>query len=165
MKKKSPFKNKKYLFFYLWQLKFTTKTATIYYFINIISESWVFLFQDKPLIKFKSHLYYEEKDEMQENLKALKPLPGSKITYFLNGKSLGTAFQDIYRGEYYPAAGLYKQAHIKFNFGPRFKHPPVGAPKFRPMCERARELEVEQSMADMRFFSDKEGLKIDNYVI
>ena len=48
-------------------------------------------FQDQPLIKFKSHLYYEEKDEMQENLKALKPLPGSKITYFLNGKSLGKA--------------------------------------------------------------------------
>ena len=50
--------------------------------------------QDKPLIKFKSHLYYEEKDELQENQKALKPLPGGKITYFLNGKSLGKAFLD-----------------------------------------------------------------------
>ena len=66
-------------------------------------------FQDKPLIKFKSHLYYEEKDELAENLKALKPLPNSRISYFLNGKSLGTAFTDIYRGEYNPAAGLFKQ--------------------------------------------------------
>jgi Set1/Ash2 histone methyltransferase complex subunit ASH2 len=100
---------------------------------------------------------------MQENLKALKPLEGSKISYFLNGKSLGVAFTDIYRGEYYPAAGLFKQAHIKFNFGPRFKFPPQGAPKFKAMSERVRELEVEQTMSDMRFFSDKEGLKIDSY--
>ena len=64
------------------------------------------------MIKFKSHLYYEEKDELQENLKSLKPLVGSKITYFLNGKSLGVAFTDIYRGEYHPAVGLYKQARV-----------------------------------------------------
>ena len=31
------------------------------------------------------------------------------------------------------------------------------------MCERARELEIEQSVSDMRFFSDKEGFKIDDY--
>jgi len=122
-------------------------------------------YKDKPLIKFKSHLYYEEKDEQQERLKALKPLPGSKISYFLNGKSLGVAFKDIYMGEYHPSAGLYKQVHAKFNFGPRFKHVPQGAPKFQPMCERARELEVEQSLADMRFFTEKEGLKIDNYPV
>ena len=100
---------------------------------------------------------------IQEHLKALKPLPGSKITYFLNGKSLGTAFTNIYRGEYHPAAGIYKNAHIKFNFGPRFKHPPTGLTKFRPMCERARELEIEQSVADMRYFSDKDGFKIEDY--
>jgi len=122
-------------------------------------------YKDKPLIKFKSHLYYEEKDEQQEKLKALKPLVGSKISYFLNGKSLGVAFTDIYMGEYHPSAGLYKQVHAKFNFGPRFKCPPVGAPKFQPMCDRARELEVEQTMADMRFFTEKEGLKIENYSV
>eukprot|EP00088_Acartia_fossae_P002927 TRINITY_DN11223_c0_g1_i2.p1 TRINITY_DN11223_c0_g1~~TRINITY_DN11223_c0_g1_i2.p1 ORF type:complete len:338 (+),score=67.56 TRINITY_DN11223_c0_g1_i2:61-1074(+) len=118
--------------------------------------------KDKPLIKFKSHLYYEEKDELQENQKALKPLPGGKITYFLNGKSLGTAFTDIYEGEYFPSVGLYKQVHVKFNFGPRFKAPPGGAVKFRPMSERARELEIEQAMADMRFFSEQTNLKIDD---
>ena len=56
----------------------------------------IFSFQDKPLIKFKSHLYFEEKDRLQENLKNLKPLPGSKITYFKNGEPLGEAFTDIY---------------------------------------------------------------------
>jgi len=119
--------------------------------------------KDKPLIKFKSHLYYEEKDELQENLKALKPLPGSKITYFVNGKSLGVAFSDIYQGEYFPAVGLYKQVHVKFNFGPRFKYPPIRVPNFKAMSDRAKDLEVEQTMADMRFFSESNNLKIEEY--
>jgi len=119
--------------------------------------------KDQPLIKFKSHLYYEEKDEMQENLKALKPLPGSKITYFLNGRNLGVAFTDIYKGEYFPSVGIYKQVHVKFNFGPRFKYPPVKIPSFKPMTDRAREQEVEQAMADMRFFTETTNLKIDDF--
>ena len=45
---------------------------------------------------------------MQENLKALKKCPGSKITFFKNGKSLGVAFEDIYGGDYYPGVGLFK---------------------------------------------------------
>lgn len=122
-------------------------------------------FKDKPLIKFKSHLYYEEKDGLQENLKALKKCVGSKITFFKNGKSLGTAYEDVYGGEYYPGAGLFKHAHVKMNFGPRFKAPPQGVTvNFKPMCDRARELEVEQAVADMRFFTEQEGkLRIDSY--
>jgi Set1/Ash2 histone methyltransferase complex subunit ASH2 len=76
------------------------------------------------LIKFKSHLYYEEKDGLQENLKALKKCPGSKITFFKNGKSLGVAFEDIFSGDYFPGVGLFKGAHVKFNHGPKFKYPP-----------------------------------------
>jgi len=129
-------------------------------------------FKDKPLIKFKSHLYYEEKDGMQENLKALKKCPGSKITFFKNGKSLGVAFEDIYGGDYYPGVGLFKGAHVKMNHGPRFKCPPQGLPSaaaghaggYKPMCDRAKDLEVEQAMADMRFFTAQDGrLNIDNY--
>ena len=41
-------------------------------------------------------MYFEEKDRLQENLKSLKELPGSKITFFKNGESLGDAFTDIY---------------------------------------------------------------------
>ena len=80
--------------------------------------------QDKPLIKFKSHLYYEEKDGTAEKLKNMKPVPGSKITFYKNGESLGEAFTDIYAGDYYPAVALYKYAKVKVNFGPKFRNPP-----------------------------------------
>jgi len=33
----------------------------------------------QPLVKFKSHLYYEEKDHVAEAEKQLKPLKGSKV--------------------------------------------------------------------------------------
>lgn len=124
-------------------------------------------FKDQPLIKFKSHLYYEEKDEHSENLKKLKELNGSKITFYKNGKSLGAAYQDIYAGEYFPGVGLYKNAHIKYNFGPKFKFRPEGAAAgYKPLCDRVKELEVEQTMADMLYFTDHEGkLRIDNYYI
>ena len=48
------------------------------------------------MVKFKSHLYFEEKDRFKENLEQLKPLPGSKITFFKNGENLGEAFSNIY---------------------------------------------------------------------
>ena len=54
------------------------------------------LLQDKPLVKFKSHFYFEEKDRVTEAEKALEPLKGSKITFFKNGECLGTAFTDIF---------------------------------------------------------------------
>ena len=119
------------------------------------------------MIKFKSHLYYEEKDEHSENLKKLKELNGSKITFYKNGKSLGAAYQDIYAGEYFPGVGLYKNAHIKYNFGPKFKfRPEEAAAGYKPLCDRVKELEVEQTMADMLYFTDHEGkLRIDNYYI
>lgn len=36
----------------------------------------------QPLVKFRSHLYYEDKDDVPESLKNLKPLPSSKVTFF-----------------------------------------------------------------------------------
>ena len=63
------------------------------YYILIYS---IIIFQDKPLVKFKSHLYFEEKDREKENLEQLEPLPGSKITFYKNGESLGEAFSNIY---------------------------------------------------------------------
>ena len=104
---------------------------------------------------------------LQENLKELKELKGSKITFYKNGKSLGTAYQEIYAGEYFPGVGLYKNAHVKYNFGPKFKYRPEGATvSYKPICDRVKELEVEQSMADMLYITDNEGkLRIDNYYI
>lgn len=37
-------------------------------------------FKDRPLVKFKSYFYFEEKDEVQKSLKSLVPLKGSKVS-------------------------------------------------------------------------------------
>ena len=58
----------------------------------------------------------------------IPPLPilkGSEIEYFLNGKSLGNAFQDLYLGKYYPAISSYMGGKVELNFGPKFKFPPT----------------------------------------
>jgi len=123
-------------------------------------------FKDKPLLKFKSHLYFEEKDREKENLEQLKPLPGSKITFFKNGESLGEAFSNIYMGDYFPAIATFKNAKVKLNFGPRFKFSPPKNLKVRPMCERAEEVVIEQSLSDMKFFTENEGkLGLNNYLM
>ena len=122
--------------------------------------------QEKPLIKFKSHLYFEEKDKLQENLKSLKPSPGSKILFFRNGAPLGEAFTDIYGGDYYPAIATYKHAKVKVNFGPKFRCPPPRDFKWKAMSARAEEAAVEQSLADMKFFTEYEGrLTLGDYVM
>lgn len=76
----------------------------------------------QPLVKFKSHLYYEDKDKLNEAIKNLKPLLGSEIIYFKNGVAQGKAFVDINAGAYYPAISIYKNATVSINFGPNFKH-------------------------------------------
>ena len=37
----------------------------------------------QPLVKFKSHLYFEEKDYVTETEKNLKPVSGSKVRLIL----------------------------------------------------------------------------------
>jgi Set1/Ash2 histone methyltransferase complex subunit ASH2 len=75
-------------------------------------------------VKFKSHLYYEEKDRVAESLKALKVLSGSKLIFFKNGVCQGVAFSDIYGGHYFPTLSIHKSATVSVNFGPNFKHSP-----------------------------------------
>ena len=123
-------------------------------------------FKDKPLVKFKSHLYFEEKDKLQENLKKLQTLAGSKIIFYKNGVSLGEAFTGIYGGDYFPAIATYKNAKVKANFGPKFKYPPPKDLKWKPMTARAEEFAIEQTLADMKFFTEYDGqLRLDNYVM
>lgn len=76
-------------------------------------------------MKFKSHLYYEEKDQVTEAVKALKPLEGSKIVFYKNGVNQGDAFHDINKGAYYPGVAIFKSATVSVNFGPNFKCPPT----------------------------------------
>ncbi|XP_015127858.1 set1/Ash2 histone methyltransferase complex subunit ASH2 [Diachasma alloeum] len=120
-------------------------------------------YKDRPLVKFKSHLYYEEKDQVPEALKTLKSLPGSKILFYKNGVSQGEAFVDMYRGGYYPTISIHKSATVSVNFGPNFKFPPQDV-TFRGMCDKAEEAMAEQSMADMLYLNENEGkLRLDTY--
>lgn len=76
------------------------------------------------MVKFKSHLYYEEKDNIPECLKRMKPLAGSQIIFFKNGVCQGVAFNEIFGGPYHPALSLHKSSTVSVNFGPNFKYPP-----------------------------------------
>lgn len=87
------------------------------------------------MVKFKSHLYYEDKDNIPEYTKTLQSLKGSKILYFKNGECQGVAFEDIYGGTYYPTLSIHKSATVSVNFGPNFKYPPpVTEYQYRGVC-------------------------------
>lgn len=118
-------------------------------------------YKDCPLIKFKSFLYFEEKDEpVKKEIEKLRPLEGAKIAFYKNGVKIGTAFENIYRGTYFPAAGLYKNISITFNFGPNFTFPPNDnefANKYRPMSDAVFEAKIEQTLADMIYLVANEN--------
>ncbi|KAK9884605.1 hypothetical protein WA026_007445 [Henosepilachna vigintioctopunctata] len=123
-------------------------------------------FKDKPLVKFKSHLYYEEKDNLPERIKTLKSLPGSKTLNFKNGQCQGVAYEDIYQGCYYPALSLYKNVTVTVNFGPVFKYPPPAEYNWRGIHEKAEEAICEQTMADILYLTENEGkLRLDSFVL
>ncbi|XP_069680550.1 set1/Ash2 histone methyltransferase complex subunit ASH2 [Periplaneta americana] len=120
-------------------------------------------YKDRPLVKFKSHLYYEEKDRVSESLKALKILPGSQLIFYKNGVYQGVAFNDVYGGHYYPTLSLHKSATVSVNFGPNFKFSPTDR-TFRGMYEKAEEAICEQTMADLLYLTENEGkLRLDTY--
>lgn len=124
-------------------------------------------YKDRPLVKFKSHLYYEEKDNVQEKLKSLVTLPGSKIINFKNGEYNGVAFQDIYQGSYYPSLSLHRNITVSVNFGPNFKYPPSKKEyNWKPMSERGEEAICDQTVADLLFLTENEGrLRLDSFVL
>ncbi|KAG1676274.1 Set1/Ash2 histone methyltransferase complex subunit ASH2 [Nymphon striatum] len=120
-------------------------------------------YKDKPLVKFKSHLYYEEKDEVQSAIKNLKPHPGSLIKFYKNGVCQGVAWDDINAGTYYPAASLYKGASVTFNFGPKFKFEPKEK-AFKGINEAAHENIIHQTVADLIYLVENEGnLQLSSY--
>ncbi|XP_045519047.1 set1/Ash2 histone methyltransferase complex subunit ASH2 isoform X1 [Pieris brassicae] len=121
-------------------------------------------YKDRPLVKFKSHLYYEDKDNIQESLNNLKALAGSRIFFFKNGECQGEAFADVYQGCYYPSVSLHKNCTVSVNFGPNFKCPPNTEQSYRPMSEKAEEAICEQTMADLLYLTENEGkLRLDNF--
>lgn len=114
-------------------------------------------FKDRPLVKFKSHLYYEEKDYVSETEKKLKPIRGSQMIMYKNGVSQGVAFEDVFEGVYYPALSLYKNSKVRMNFGPNFRCPPQGLKDCRPMSEAASQTMIEYALADMIYHIENEG--------
>lgn len=123
-------------------------------------------YKDKPLVKFKSHLYYEDKDNIPEKLRKLKPLVGSRIINYKNGEVQGVAFEDIYQGSYYPTFSLHKNVTITANFGPNFKHMPSKEFNWRGLNEKAEEAICEQTMADVIYLTENEGkLRLDSFVL
>lgn len=121
-------------------------------------------FKDKPLVKFKSHLYYEDKDRVNEALKALRVLPRSRIVFFRNGEPQGDAFVDIFQGAYAPTLSLFRGATVSVNFGPNFKLADVETTyKCRGMSRRVDNMMCEQVLADMLYLMEHDGkLRLDS---
>ena len=119
-------------------------------------------FKDRPLVKFKSFLYFEQKDDLQSAQKALKPLEGASVDVWRNGRFLGTAFTDIFGGQYFPAASLYKNACVTFNFGPDFAFAPHVT--CRPVSDLVVEAQVAQALSDALYLVENEGnLRLDTF--
>lgn len=114
-------------------------------------------YKDKPLVKFKSHLYYEEKDYVSEAEKNLQISYGSKVCTYKNGKYQGQLFSDIFEGVYHPSVSLYKNATVTINYGPTFKYPPEDCGPYTPMSNAASEAMVQYSLADIIYHIENEG--------
>ncbi|XP_063912714.1 set1/Ash2 histone methyltransferase complex subunit ASH2 isoform X2 [Zophobas morio] len=123
-------------------------------------------YKDRPLVKFKSHLYYEDKDNVPERLKSLKELPRSKVLFFKNGECQGVAFENVYQGTYYPTVSIHKSATVSVNFGPNFKYPPAAGYAYKGMHQKAEEAICEQTLADVLYLTENEGkLRLDSFVL
>lgn len=112
-------------------------------------------YKNRPLIKYKSHLYYEDRENVEEKLQKLYVLQGSRIEFFKNGESQGVAFENIYAGSYFPAISIHKHATASINFGPTFKYPEIlNEHNARGMNERVEELLSEQFLADTLYLAE-----------
>uniref|UniRef100_A0A8C4QHN1 Ash2 like, histone lysine methyltransferase complex subunit n=1 Tax=Eptatretus burgeri TaxID=7764 RepID=A0A8C4QHN1_EPTBU len=112
-------------------------------------------YKDKALIKFKSYLYFEEKDLVEKAERDLKPAPKNKMSFYRNGQNQGVAFEDIFDGNYYPAISLYRNCTVTVNFGPIFKFPPKDT-IYQPVSEMAWRAVVESSLADLLYHVETE---------
>nr|XP_020641794.1 set1/Ash2 histone methyltransferase complex subunit ASH2 isoform X1 [Pogona vitticeps] len=112
-------------------------------------------YKDKALIKFKSYLYFEEKDFVDKAEKSLKQAPGSEIIFYKNGASQGVAYKDIFEGVYFPAVSLYKGCTVSINFGPYFKYPPRDI-TYRPISDMGWVAVVEHTLADVLYHVETE---------
>uniref|UniRef100_A0A672IB96 Set1/Ash2 histone methyltransferase complex subunit ASH2 n=1 Tax=Salarias fasciatus TaxID=181472 RepID=A0A672IB96_SALFA len=87
-------------------------------------------YKDKALIKFKSYLYFEEKDYVDKAEKSLNL--SSEITTFSR-----------------------KHCTVSVNFGPHFKFPPKDV-KYQPMSDMGWGAVIEHTLADMLYHVETE---------
>lgn len=130
--------------------------------------------KERPLVKFKSYFYFEQKDEVSKVSKCLRPLFGSQMICYKNGEEMGSMFADVNAGTYYPAASLYKNVTLTFNFGPDFRHrpdpqiPSSSVPSIRTykaVQDLAHESSVLQSLSDILYFTEKsDSLKVSDLI-
>ncbi|XP_031414766.1 set1/Ash2 histone methyltransferase complex subunit ASH2 isoform X2 [Clupea harengus] len=116
-------------------------------------------YKDKALIKFKSYLYFEEKDYVDKAEKSLKAVNSSKMVFYKNGVSQGVAYENLFEGLYFPAISLYRSCTVSVNFGPHFKHPPKDN-KFQPMSDLGRGAVIEHTLADILYHVETDVDKI-----
>ncbi|KAM4720388.1 set1/Ash2 histone methyltransferase complex subunit ASH2 isoform 2-T2 [Anableps anableps] len=112
-------------------------------------------YKDKALIKFKSYLYFEEKDYVDKAEKSLKSMSPSRMLFYKNGVNQGVAFENLFEGIYFPAISLYKSCTVSVNFGPQFKHPPKDI-KYQPMSDMGWGAVIEHTLADMLYHVETE---------
>ncbi|KAK2823258.1 hypothetical protein Q7C36_019858 [Tachysurus vachellii] len=112
-------------------------------------------YKDKALIKFKSYLYFEEKDYVDKAEKSLKAINNSRMIFYKNAVNQGLAYENLFEGMYFPAISLYKNCQVSVNFGPHFKHPPKDV-KFQPMSDMGWGAVIEHSLADILYHVETE---------
>ena len=56
----------------------------------------------EDIVSWKGGLFFVDRPEAPA-----APLPGSAVAFYLNGRRLGVAFEDILEGKYYPAGSLF----------------------------------------------------------
>ncbi|XP_015256851.1 set1/Ash2 histone methyltransferase complex subunit ASH2 isoform X2 [Cyprinodon tularosa] len=112
-------------------------------------------YKDKALIKFKSYLYFEEKDYVDKAEKSLKPMSPSRMLFYKNGVNQGVAFENLFEGLYFPAISLYKSCTVSVNFGPHFKYPPKDV-TYQPMSDMGWGAVIEHTLADTLYHVETE---------
>jgi Set1/Ash2 histone methyltransferase complex subunit ASH2 len=111
-----------------------------------------------PLVKFKNYIYFEERDDLRIGEMNLKATNAGKIIFYKNGVNQGTAFTNIYEGNYYAAISLYYGATVSANFGPTFLHPPIDSPiPWKPLTESIPETYCTHALNDLLFHISHDG--------
>lgn len=80
----------------------------------------------------------ERNRENTQRLENREILVGSRIEFFVNGKSQGIAFAPIFQDTYFPTVSIYGKAAVRVNDGPDFKFPPKDncvLKHWKPICQ------------------------------